>query len=55
MTSLRHDRKRYLNVARERIQELEELLRADVEDPMDFRDLGWDNESLRDEVQRAQP
>ena len=51
--SVRHDRKQLINVARERIRQLEEQLRADFEDPLESRDLGWDNETLRADLARA--
>lgn len=47
---LRHDRRRYLTVARERIAELERVLRAEIDDREDTRDLGWDTESLISEL-----
>ena len=51
MTSLRGDRTRYVNLARERIADLERTLLADLEDRDGLdRDAGWDAESLRDEV-----
>lgn len=42
-----HDAKRYLSLARQRIQDLEQAMRADLETPDEFRDAGWDTESLR--------
>ncbi len=47
LAAMRHDRKRYINVARERIEGLEEILRSDLEDRPDTVDAGWDVESLR--------
>lgn len=49
LAGLRHDRARYLSTARERIAELEELLRADRLEPLADRDVGWDPTSLRAE------
>ena len=46
---MRHDQKLYLGAARQRIEDLEELLRADLADSGDLRDAGWDPESLRQE------
>jgi CPA2 family monovalent cation:H+ antiporter-2/glutathione-regulated potassium-efflux system protein KefB len=43
------DRAVYLSEARRRIEELEQLLLADLEDPAVDRDAGWDPESLRAE------
>ncbi len=47
------DRKAYINVARQRIAELEELIKADAADPDLDRDAGWDIESLREEVRQG--
>lgn len=47
------DRKAYLNVARERMAELERLIEADAADPDLDRDAGWDVDSLREEVRRG--
>jgi monovalent cation:proton antiporter-2 (CPA2) family protein len=44
------DRKVYLGLARQRIQELERMLLADLRDGGIERDMGWDPESLREEV-----
>ena len=49
LASLRHDRKRYINVARQRIRDLEELLLADLRERDENVDAGWDTESLRQE------
>jgi monovalent cation:proton antiporter-2 (CPA2) family protein len=52
LTDRRDDRARYLDVARRRIAELERILLTDREDRGLERDLGWDSESLRGEVQQ---
>ncbi|MDX1501996.1 MAG: monovalent cation:proton antiporter-2 (CPA2) family protein [Thermoanaerobaculia bacterium] len=49
LAGLRHDRKRYLGEARQRIEDLEKLLLGDLEDDDEMRDAGWDAESLRRE------
>ena len=49
LAEMRHDRKLYLGAARQRIEELEELLQGDLADPGEMRDAGWDPESLRQE------
>jgi CPA2 family monovalent cation:H+ antiporter-2 len=49
LASLRHDRKHYINVARQRIRDLEELLLADLGERDENLDAGWDTESLREE------
>ncbi len=46
---MRDDRPGFLSAARERIQELERMLRMDLEESHDTRDAGWDPESLREE------
>ncbi len=47
LTEQRGDRAEYINAARQRIEELEQLLLADLEDLGEERDLGWDAETLR--------
>ncbi len=47
LAALRHDQKRYLSKARERIRLLEEILLAEHRDAGEERDAGWDVESLR--------
>jgi hypothetical protein len=42
----------YINAARQRIEDLERILLADLADPDLERDAGWDPETLREEVQR---
>ena len=49
LAAMHHDQERYINMARQRIEDLEELLLSDLEDADDFRDAGWDPESLREE------
>jgi monovalent cation:proton antiporter-2 (CPA2) family protein len=43
------DRSSYLSAARARIQDLESLMRSDMEDGAGSADEGWDSESLREE------
>jgi hypothetical protein len=38
-----------MNLARQRIRDLEETLLAELHDSGEDRDLGWDTESLRGE------
>ena len=45
--SVRHDHKRFLSTARERIRDLEAILKADLEDRGESRDASWDATSLR--------
>ncbi|MDA8018830.1 MAG: glutathione-regulated potassium-efflux system protein KefC [Thermoanaerobaculia bacterium] len=49
LAEMRHDRKQYMNHARERIRFLEETLQAEHHDPTE-RDAGWDVESLREDL-----
>ena len=49
MAGLREDRARYIDTARERIQDLERTLLDDLKDVGLERDAGWDAESLRRE------
>ena len=50
LAGLRHDRGQYLSAAREHIRFLEETMQQDLTRPDDFKDLGWDAESLRREA-----
>jgi Kef-type K+ transport system membrane component KefB/voltage-gated potassium channel Kch len=50
LTSQRGDRATYLSLARQRIEELEHMLQADLGAPSLDRDEGWDPESLREEA-----
>jgi voltage-gated potassium channel Kch len=54
LAQMRHDRKAYISMARERIQDLEQLLLSELEDSGESRDAGWDTESLREELGRHQ-
>ena len=47
LASLRHDRKQYINSARGRIRDLEEVLSKELQDTRKDRDADWDIESLR--------
>jgi voltage-gated potassium channel Kch len=49
LTEQRTNRADYLNAARQRIAELEEILLADLRETREDRDAGWDAESLREE------
>ena len=49
LVRLRHDRKEYLGMARQRIRDLEQLLLSEQEDTGVSRDAGWDTDSLREE------
>ena len=56
LAELWHDRKAYMSVARERIQDLEQILRSDLEDiaPLE-QDAAWDADSLRREYGTPEP
>jgi voltage-gated potassium channel Kch len=46
---MRHDRKTYIDTARQRIGDLEELLLSDLKGHDEMADVGWDAESRRKE------
>lgn len=46
----RGDEAAYVSAAREALAELERLMKADLEDVQSARDVGWDAETLREEV-----
>ncbi len=52
MAAVRHDETRLVTTARERIAELENILKADHEGESELRDSGWDAEELRKAAQR---
>jgi hypothetical protein len=52
LATMREDQGVYLNTARRRIADLERILLSDLEDGGQERDLGWDSESLREDVLR---
>ena len=54
LAAMRHDTSLYINTARQRIRDLEELLLSDLEDAGDTRDAGWDTESLREEYRAGE-
>jgi CPA2 family monovalent cation:H+ antiporter-2/glutathione-regulated potassium-efflux system protein KefB len=49
LSAIRDDRKQYINLAREKIEELEKFIEADIQDRSLERDSGWDVESLKEE------
>ncbi len=49
MAEMHHDHALYINVARERIEDLEQLLRSDFEEREHAHDAAWDVDTLRDE------
>ncbi|MGC4119471.1 MAG: monovalent cation:proton antiporter-2 (CPA2) family protein [Myxococcales bacterium] len=46
----RGDQAAYVSAAREALAELERMMKADLEDAKTARDLGWDAETLREDV-----
>jgi monovalent cation:H+ antiporter-2, CPA2 family len=51
---VRDDRKVYINFTKQKIEELEEVIKSDSMVPPIDRDAGWDSEPLREEVLSAQ-
>jgi len=49
LRSLRHDRKQYISQARQRIEDLEQLLLSELQDAEEHVDAGWDTTSMREE------
>ncbi len=49
LRSLRHDRKQYITQARQRIEDLEQLLLTELQDAEEHVDAGWDTTSMREE------
>jgi len=53
LSRMRHDHKEYFSAARQRIQDLEQILLEELRDSGEYRDAGWDTESLRKEFGSA--
>jgi voltage-gated potassium channel Kch len=53
LAAVRDDRKQYINAARDRIEELEQTILADIHGEVLEYETGWDAESLREEVRNA--
>ncbi len=49
LAGMHREKRLYINEARRRIQDLEQLLLGEMEDAGDERDAGWDTESLRED------
>lgn len=49
LSLMRHEKQAYFSTARQRIQDIEDILLAEIKDTGDTRDLGWDTDSLREE------
>ncbi len=52
LAGMRHDRRSYISIARQRIRDLEDILLQEIEGPGVDRDAGWDTESLREDLGR---
>jgi len=52
LATMRHDRGLYINRARQRIRDLEELLLRELKHEEEERDAGWDVESLRQDFNK---
>jgi hypothetical protein len=55
MKDTRGDRVEHINLARQRIADLERILLGDLKDEGLGRDEGWDVDSLREDVGGAAP
>ncbi len=49
LSAIRDDRKQYINLAREKIEELEKVIEEDLQDRSLDHDAGWDVETLKEE------
>ncbi len=55
LAMMRHDRPQYLDTARRRIEDLEQMMLGDLADKSDHRDADWDTDSLRQEFATGSP
>jgi monovalent cation:proton antiporter-2 (CPA2) family protein len=53
LSGMQHDKKKYMNLARQSISDLEQLLLSELEDTGVSRDAGWDTDSLREEADQT--
>jgi monovalent cation:proton antiporter-2 (CPA2) family protein len=53
LLKVRHDQKAYISRARQRIDELEEILSEELKGHEEYRDAGWDVESRREAARAA--
>ncbi len=51
---LRHDKKGYITQARQRIEDLEQMLLSELKDEGEHLDAGWDTASMREEFSKRQ-
>ncbi len=51
---LRHDKKGYITQARQRIEDLEQMLLSELKDEGEHLDAGWDTTSMREEFSKRQ-
>lgn len=50
LAMMRHDQPRYIDTARRRIEDLEQMMLSDLQDDEETRNAGWDTASLRREL-----
>ncbi|MDA1094742.1 MAG: monovalent cation:proton antiporter-2 (CPA2) family protein [Acidobacteria bacterium] len=55
LAMMRHDQPQYLDTARRRIEDLEQMMLGDLADKSDHRDADWDTDSLRQEFATGSP
>jgi hypothetical protein len=55
LATMRHDHKAYIDTARQRIRDLEDLLLSELEGSTESTDAGWDVESLSQELGAGYP
>ncbi len=54
LSHLRHDKKGYITQARQRIEDLEELLLSELKEEGEHLDVGWDTATMREDSQEKQ-
>lgn len=54
LSHLRHDKKRYITHARQKIEDLEQLLLSELKGEEEHLDAGWDTASMREEFNKPQ-
>lgn len=54
LSHLRHDKKGYITQARQRIEDLEQLLLSELKGEEEHLDAGWDTTSMREEFNKPQ-
>lgn len=54
LSHLRHDKKGYITQARQRIEDLEQLLLSELKEEGEHLDAGWDTSTMRDDAKMQQ-